>query len=90
MDELKDAHDWAVRELYAHVEARRIVSDMLARDPYCFPTMRGKKRQRQMALLADVSQSAVSRLETGVLSKLGADTLRRLLKAYMELADGAR
>jgi len=88
MSEMQAIRDWAVKELYAQLRSRELLTALLARDPAYFRRVREGVSQRALARRANVHQSTVSDLERGLLDRLGADALRRLLKVYLELEDG--
>lgn len=48
-------------------------------------TIRGDKSQMLIACMADVVQSYISRVESGVTNGIGANSLQRILDIYKEL-----
>ncbi len=51
---------------------------------------RGVTSQALVALMADVAQSYISRVESGSTAGIGADPLRRILAVYKELEECSR
>lgn len=72
----------------SRLKSRKLIADFLLQHPNALKQARGATPQKAVAEAAGVQQSYISDVENGDTGRVSEDALKRVLMAYVSLAQG--